>query len=71
MFISKKKLKKKLSDDFYNGIEVGKDLGAYDTYIEVKEMYEAGKIEWWLEKQRPKTHEEWLDWEAKNGPLGG
>lgn len=69
MFISKKKLKKKLSDEFYHGIEVGKDLGGYDTYVEAKEAYETGNMEWWLEKQRPKTSEEWEAWEAENGPL--
>jgi hypothetical protein len=69
MFISKKKLKKKLNDEFYHGIEVGKDLGAYETAEEARKMHEDGKIEWWLEKQRPKTREEWDAWEAENGPL--
>ncbi|MGL4998011.1 MAG: hypothetical protein ACRC5T_03355 [Cetobacterium sp.] len=69
MWISKKKFRERLDREFDHGIEVGKDLGAYDTAEEARQMYEDGKIEWWLEKQRPKTHEEWVEWEKENGPL--
>lgn len=69
MFISKKKLKKLLEQNFNHGIDIGESLGEYKTVDKARVAYEAGKIEWWLEKMRPKTFKEWEAWEAENGPL--
>jgi len=69
MFISKKKLKKLLEQEFNYGIDVGESLGEWKTSEKAQRAYDEGKIEWWLEKQRPKTLEEWDAWEAENGPI--
>jgi len=69
MFISKKKLKELQDSEFNHGIDVGKSLGAYEVEEEAREAYAEGKIEWWIEKVRPKTIEEWEEWEKQNGPV--
>jgi hypothetical protein len=54
---------------FDAGVDVGVGLGRYDTYLEVKKAYEDGTLDYWLERERPKTPEEWAAWEAEHGPL--
>lgn len=62
-------MKKRLDDEFNHGISVGESIGAYDTSEEARKAHDEGKIEWWIEKQRPKTLEEWETWKAENGPI--
>ena len=63
-------------DDFYMteddqtaelaGIDIGIAIGKHETYKEVAAAHAEGKIEFWLEKHRPKTMEEWAEWDANN-----
>ena len=69
MWISKKKLRKILNEEFDHGMAVGESIGHYQIADEARKAYDEGKIEWWLEKQRPKTLEEWDKWREENGPL--
>lgn len=57
------------SPDFKHGLDVGKSFGAYDTYMEAQRAFDRGEIELWLSFQRPKTSEEWEEWEAEHGDL--
>lgn len=54
--------------DFKTGMEVGHDLGRYDAEAEAQRAFNMGEIELWLEHYRPKSIEEWAEYDAKNGP---
>lgn len=44
---------------FLAGAELGRSIGRLDAYNEVRQAYEEGTLEAWLEHERPKTREEW------------
>ena len=69
MFISKKKLHAMQNEWFDHGMQIGKSIGIYEANKEAREAYAEGKIDWWIEKVRPKTIEEWEAWKAENGSL--
>lgn len=52
---------------FQLGMEVGADLGRYESESEAQRAYDMGEIELWLEHCRPKTMEEWVEYEERVG----
>lgn len=57
------------SDAFKHGVDVGESIGRYDNAKEAIAAHAAGELELWLEFQRPKTLEDWADWESEHGTL--
>lgn len=53
--------------EFKHGYSVGESFGAYDTYKEAHRAYQLGEIDLWFAYQKPKTIEEWKEWEQKYG----
>lgn len=52
---------------FQHGMDVGADLGRYEAESEAQRAFDMGEIELWLEHYRPKTIEEWQEYEARHG----
>jgi predicted phosphoadenosine phosphosulfate sulfurtransferase len=61
--------RKRLDNAFNQGMEAGESLGRFHACEEARKAFSEGSIEFWLEKNRAKTMEEWDDWEKENGPL--
>lgn len=46
---------------------IGSSLGKHAAYEEALVFYKAGEIDFWFEWQRPKTMEEWEEFEKVHG----
>lgn len=53
--------------NFKHGMEVGSDLGRFESESEAQRAYDMGEIELWLEHYRPKDMDEWDEYDAKMG----
>jgi hypothetical protein len=61
--------RKSLDAAFNQGMEAGESLGSFKASEEARKAFSEGTIEFWLEKNRAKTLEEWEEWEKENGHL--
>lgn len=59
-----------MTDDFFDTIstkgayEVGYSTGRYYKESEAIKAYDMGEIDQWIDYVRPKSMEEWEEWEA-------
>lgn len=55
--------------EFDLGVQAGASVGHYKAYQEVKLVFEtlgASGVEAWLDKNKPRTMEEWAEYEKEN-----
>lgn len=59
-----------MADDFFDTIgpkgayEIGDSMGRFRTEVEAIKAYDMGEIDQWIAFVRPKSLEEWDEWEA-------
>lgn len=57
------------SPSFKHGEAVGYSSGLYHLSTEAIKAYDNGEIDLWIEYQRPKSTEEWKEFQEKHGDL--
>lgn len=54
-------------NDEESGIHIGMAIGELNALAKAKIAYDSGEFELWAEYSRPKTLEEWKQWEDEYG----
>ena len=52
---------------YKHGYDLGSAMASYEASEQAQVAYDNGEIELWLDWQRPKSFEEWREWEAEHG----